>query len=175
MWPVSEFNFCRVYQQVQFCRTLKFVELLVELFGSLQVYRKKHWRKAMTIVDSFLKKRRLKIKNSTIRIFEGTKTFLDEFYSFLKEINLENFLWAFSINSKRVFAVLYWNRCEFATNRRVYSPTNQCLHEFSFNRNRLEFCSIMWSMVKVFMTTLVGKAWTCQQLLLWFSKTLKKV
>ena len=33
-----------------------FVELLVELFWSVQVVLKKHWRKAMTIVDSFLKK-----------------------------------------------------------------------------------------------------------------------
>ena len=28
---------------------------MIELFWSLQVYRKKHWRKAMTIADSFLK------------------------------------------------------------------------------------------------------------------------
>ena len=33
-----------------------FVELLVELFWLVQVVLKKHWRKAMTIVDSFLKK-----------------------------------------------------------------------------------------------------------------------
>ena len=33
-----------------------FVELLVDLFWSVPVVLKKHWRKAMTIVDSFLKK-----------------------------------------------------------------------------------------------------------------------
>ena len=31
-------------------------ELLVELFWSFQVYRKKHRRKAMTTVDAFLQK-----------------------------------------------------------------------------------------------------------------------
>ena len=45
---------------------LKFCRILVELFWSLQVYRKffkikKHWRKAMTIVDSYQEKHRLKI------------------------------------------------------------------------------------------------------------------
>ena len=33
-----------------------FVELLVELFWSLQLFEKKHYRKAMTIVDFLVKK-----------------------------------------------------------------------------------------------------------------------
>ena len=58
--------------------SLNFVELLVELFWSLQVYGKifeKHWRKAMTIVGSFQEKHRLKTPNGLSSTFASMKNY----------------------------------------------------------------------------------------------------
>ena len=50
------FWFSSLGQMVQFGSIIFCSRTFVELFWSVQVVLKKHWRKAMTIVDSFLKK-----------------------------------------------------------------------------------------------------------------------
>ena len=61
-----------------------FVELLVELFWSVQVVLKKHRRKAMTIVDSSKEKRRLKkiILNIPIELFQYSNLNVQKVYRY---------------------------------------------------------------------------------------------